>query len=248
MAEHRIEFVQVMHAFGDLVGTDAQFVGQCVLLRVVVGQEFVEWRIEQADGRGQALERLENADEVFALIGEELGEGRLTVLLFLREDHFAHRIDAVAFEKHVFRTAKSDTARPKSNCIGRLLGRVGIGPDPHAGGLAAPGHELREVLVDSALRRAEGLLDEHLDDFRGRGLDLTIVDFAGRAIDREVIPLVVGLVADFQGFVVVVDVQGSGAADADLAHLTGDQRGMRTYSAPRGQDAFRRDHAAQVLR
>ena len=148
----------------------------------------------------------------------------------------------------MFRTAKSDTVRPEGNRIGRLLGRVGIGADPHAGGLAAPGHELREVLVDSALRRAEGLLDEHLDDFRGRGLDLTIVDLAGRAIDREVIPLVVGLVADFQGLVVVVDVQGSGAADADLAHLTGHQGGMRTDSAPRGEDAFGRDHAAQVFR
>ena len=38
------------------------------------------------------------------------------------------------------------------------------------------------------------------------------------------------------------------AADADLAHLPGDERRVRTHAAARGQNAFRRDHAAQIFR
>src|SRR2546422_2673510 len=46
---------------------------------------------------------------------------------------------------------------------------------------------------------------------------------------------------------VVIDLQCAGAADADFAHLTGHQRRVRTDAAARREDAFRRDHAAQVL-
>ena len=248
MAEHWVELVQIVHALGDFVGADAELVGQGVLLRVVVRQELVERRIEQADGRGQALERFEDADEVLALVGEELGQGSLAVFFFLREDHFADGVDAVAFEEHVLGAAQTDSDGAEGDSVGRLLGRVGIGANPEARGLGAPAHELLEAFVNFALRGAQRFLDEHLDDFRRGGLDLTVVDLAGCSIDGEVISLVVGVIADFERFVVVVDVQGTGAAHANLAHLTGHQGGVRTDAAARGEDAFGRDHAAQVFR
>ena len=46
----------------------------------------------------------------------------------------------------------------------------------------------------------------------------------------------------------VIDVQRAGAADADLAHLAGDERRVRTDAAARGQNAFGGDHAAQIFR
>ena len=46
MSEHRVELVEVVHAFRDFVGADAELVGQSVLLRVVVRQELVERRVE----------------------------------------------------------------------------------------------------------------------------------------------------------------------------------------------------------
>ena len=46
VSKHRVELVQVVHAFRDFVGADAELVGQSVLLRVVVRQELVERRVE----------------------------------------------------------------------------------------------------------------------------------------------------------------------------------------------------------
>ena len=49
-------------------------------------------------------------------------------------------------------------------------------------------------------------------------------------------------------FVVVIDLQRAGAADADLAHLPRDERGVRGDAAFRGENAFGGDHAAQIFR
>ena len=43
-------------------------------------------------------------------------------------------------------------------------------------------------------------------------------------------------------------MHGGGAADANLAHLAGDQRGVRGDTATGGQDAFGRDHATEIFR
>ena len=45
----------------------------------------------------------------------------------------------------------------------------------------------------------------------------------------------------------VVDFHGGRAADADLAHLPGDERGVRRHAAARGENAFGGDHAAEIL-
>ena len=53
--------------------------------------------------------------------------------------------------------------------------------------------------------------------------------------------------SDGDGLGGVVDLQRAGAADADLAHLAGDERGVRADAALGGEDAFGGDHAAQVF-
>ena len=52
---------------------------------------------------------------------------------------------------------------------------------------------------------------------------------------------------DGDGLGGVIDLQRAGAADADLAHLPGDERRVRTDAAARGEDAFGGDHAAQIF-
>src|SRR5690606_14290218 len=47
---------------------------------------------------------------------------------------------------------------------------------------------------------------------------------------------------------VIVDLDGGGTAHADLAHLTGDERGVGGHPATSGEDAFGGDHAAEVFR
>ena len=49
------------------------------------------------------------------------------------------------------------------------------------------------------------------------------------------------------GLLIVIDLKRRRAADADLAHLTGDERRVRGHTTASGENAFRRDHAAQVF-
>ena len=68
-------------------------------------EELVQRRVEEADGGREAFERLEDADEVFLLVGQQLGERLLPVLDVVGENHLAHGVDAVAFEEHVLGAA-----------------------------------------------------------------------------------------------------------------------------------------------
>ena len=56
------------------------------------------------------------------------------------------------------------------------------------------------------------------------------------------------LAADGHGFGRVINVQRAGAADADFAHLPRHQRRVRADAAARGENAFGRNHAAQIFR
>ena len=50
MAQHRVEFVQFARAALEVIDADARSLGQFGELLVAVRQEFVQRRIEQADG------------------------------------------------------------------------------------------------------------------------------------------------------------------------------------------------------
>ena len=56
------------------------FCGEVLLRRVLVRQEFVQRRVEGADGRRQALQFAEDAGEIVALVGQQLGQRLLPVL------------------------------------------------------------------------------------------------------------------------------------------------------------------------
>src|SRR5690606_27519342 len=51
-----------------------------------------------------------------------------------------------------------------------------------------------------------------------------------------------------EGFALVVDDDIGGAANADLAHLAGDESGVGADSAAGSQDAFRSEHSAEIFR
>ena len=99
---------------------------------LVVRQELVQRRIEEADGGREALERLEDAGEVLALIGQQLGQRGLAVVDVVGEDHLAHRVDAVAFEEHVLGAGEADAGGAERDGVLGLLRRVGVGADLRA--------------------------------------------------------------------------------------------------------------------
>ena len=52
-AEHRVGLVELLDAVLDLLDVDAELPGDLVLAGLVVRQELVERRVEQADGHGR---------------------------------------------------------------------------------------------------------------------------------------------------------------------------------------------------
>ena len=196
---------------------------------------------------GIAVQRLEDAQEVLALVRQQLRERFLARVHVVGQDHLAHGVDAVAFEEHVLGAGEADADRAEGHGLAGLLGIVRVRAHVHAGSLSAPLHQLGEVLVGTALEGLGVALDQGLHHFRRSGLDLAGVHVAGGSVDGEEVALVVGLAVHLEGLGVVVDMQGGGAAHADLAHLARHEGGMGRHAAAGGQDAFGRDHAAQIL-
>ena len=248
MAEHRVELMEFRHAAHDDFHRHADFLGQVKLLFLRLGKEFVQGRVQKADGARQALERLEDALEVPLLVGEELGNGGYAVALLGGEDHFTDEVDPVPFKEHVFRAAEADAGGAEGDSGFRLLGRVRIGAHFHFGAVVAPLHELGEVLVGAAVFRLHGLGNQDLDDFRGGSFHLAGVYQAARSVNGEVVTFADGYVANGNGAVVVVHNDFIRAANADFAHLAGNEGGMGGNAAAGGQDAFSGNHAAQVFR
>ena len=95
-------------------------------------QEFVQRRVEEADRGRQALQRLEDADEIVALIGQQFRQRLFAGLEVVGQDHLAHGVDAVALEEHVLGAAQADARGAERDGVRGLLGRVGVGADLQA--------------------------------------------------------------------------------------------------------------------
>src|SRR6202035_1597603 len=101
MTEHWVEFVQLLHAPANLVGGYSKLFGKLGLLGPGLRQELVQRRIQGSDRRRQSFERLEDANEILTLIGKQLRERGFTLVHRRREDHLAHRVNAIALEEHM---------------------------------------------------------------------------------------------------------------------------------------------------
>jgi hypothetical protein len=84
----------------------------------------VQRRIEQANRHRQPLHRGEDADEVLALVRQQLrAPSRVFAGGGVGQDHLAHRADAIAFEEHVLGAAEADALGAE---LARPLGVFGV--------------------------------------------------------------------------------------------------------------------------
>jgi hypothetical protein len=121
---------------------------------------------------GKALQRFEDAEEVGALIGEELGEGGLAGV-----EVSARIISRIASMRSPSKNMCSVRVRPMPTApnaiaLAGLLGRVGVGADLKLGGLGAPLHELGVALEFLGGLRGFVAVEEAGDDLGRSGRDL----------------------------------------------------------------------------
>ena len=85
VSEHGVEFFERINFGFDFFECDAHFVGQFFLGDGLVGYELVQRGVEQADGYAKAVHGFEDAFEVAALHGQELGQGHVLSILSLKK-------------------------------------------------------------------------------------------------------------------------------------------------------------------
>src|SRR5947209_1855921 len=101
--------------------------------------------------------------------------------------------------------------------------------------MRAPFHQLGVALEFLRLLSLGVVVEEAGDDFRRCRLDLSGVNRARRAIDREEVTFVETLARDRRNLPIVIDLNARRAADADLSHLPRDERRVGRDAATRGE-------------
>ena len=231
VSQHGVELGQRLDLGDDLLKGYVHLPGHLLLAFLVVRHELVQGRVEQADGHGEAVHGLEQAFEVAALDGQQLGQCHAASGLVVGEDHFAESLDAVALEEHVLRTAEADALGAEPECLCGILRRVGIGADFQHGVFACQIHQLAEVAAQVGGHR--GYLSQ--------------VNFARRTVERDPVALLDGEAVDFDRAGFIVDFQLPGARYAAFAHAAGNDGRMRGHTAAGGEDAGGVEHAFEVF-
>ena len=140
--EHRVGLVELLAADPDVLGALAGDLGELVDAGVVLGGELVEGRVDEADGDGLAVHGLEDALEVLALEGEELGERLLAGLDVVGDDHLLDGELALlgiggvleVLEEHVLGAAEADALGAELDGLLGVVRGVGVGADLEACG------------------------------------------------------------------------------------------------------------------
>src|SRR5688500_1962642 len=232
VAEHGIGLVQLLHAVLHLLEAQPQRLRERLLVLVVVRQEFVQRRIQEADRHRQSLHRLEDADEVFALIRQQLLQRLAAAFGVAGEDHLAHVVDALGVEEHVLRARQADAFGAEVPGDVRIVRRIGVRANLQRAVLVRPLHDLRERTSQRRFLRG----------------DLALVDFADPTVQRQPVLRAVGLTVDAELLAGRVDVQRAGAGDAGRAHAARDDGRVARHAARAREDALGDVHAADVRR
>ncbi len=131
----------------------------------------------------------------------------------------------------MLRTAETDALCAELAGLLGVAGRVGVGAYEGLGVLGSEVHDSAEVAVE----------------FGFYGGNLTVVYFAGGAVERDPVAFSVGVSAHFDGLGYVVDLDFACAGDAALAHTAGYYGSVRGHTPTHGEDALGHGHTAEVF-
>ena len=201
-------------------------------LLVVVGQEFVQRRVDQPDDDRQTVHLLEDADEIRALERQQLAQPLAALFLVRGQDHLLHERQPLLLHEHVLGAAEADPLRAVIAGNLGIARVVGVGPDPEPAAGIGPGQQLIEILVDGRLDHWHRAQD-HLP---------------GRAVDRDQVALFDSRAVDRENPLIEIDPETFGARHTGLAHAAGHHGGVTRLAAARRQHALGGDHPVHVIR
>src|SRR5271156_372710 len=216
-----------------------KFLAELFLLGALVGNEFMQRRIDQADGDRESVHGFEDADEVATLERKQLVQRLDASLPIVRQDHLLNGTLALVTlfgmleigEEHVLGAAQPDALGTEFASFARILRRVRIGADAQATDAIGPLHQY-------FVRLGQG---------RHNQWHRAFVDHAFTAVESDPLAFFNGLAACRHFLRRVVDFQFLRANDATLAPATGHHGGVTGLAARGGEDALRDRHATDIF-
>jgi hypothetical protein len=198
-----------------------------------LGNKLVEGWIDQANRYGAARHRFEYADEIGALVRQQLGQGRDAFFGRVRNDHLLDRELPIARgEEHVLGSAQSDPLGTHLDRLQGVGGRVGVRAHAQSATPIHPAHQYIELGRRLGTNQIESAL----------------VDLAGRTVEREIVARADRVPVDRHLPSIVIDADRAASDDAAFAPTAGDHRRVRGLAARLGQDPLGRLHTADVFR
>ena len=231
MAKHRVEFVQFRRALFQQLYTHAGSRSNLGKFAFLMWQEFMQWRVQQANGDGKTSHHFKNGSKVLALFGQQFVERNAAALFIIRQDHLAHSGNARGIKEHMLGTAKANAFCAKIARRLRIQWRFGVGADFHAATGIGPDHQRAEITHQLRLQCR----------------DFARHHFAGGAIKRDDIAFMQRPSGNAQRFGRCVNLKAASPRYARSAHATCDNRRMARHAATCGQYAGCGVHAVNVF-
>ena len=231
VTEHGVGLNEGVDALANVFDRDAHGFGHFFLTGLIVGYEFVERGIEQADIDGFAVHGTEDAEEVGFLVRQDLLKRLFASFGSFAENHFAHGNDLLGFEEHVFRAAKSDTHGAEFGCDEGVLRRIGVGAHLQTRILGAEIHQFCEVSAE----------------FGSFGGDFAGIHATSRTVERDEIAFFEREPFDLHGAFLVVDDDAAGSGNTAFTHTARYDSSVRRHTAARREDTFCGCHTGEVF-
>ena len=225
-------FAKRFHTLLDILQAYAYGIRHFLLPLQIVGNEFVQRRVEQTHGYRATFHSLEDALEVCLLVWQNLRQRLATSFRVFRQNHFAHRLDFLTFEEHVFRTAQTDAHCPEVTCHLCIVRRIGIGAYLQFRIFIGQLHQFGKIT----------------GQLGGLRFHFSFVNLAGTTVQRDEIAFFQHNAVHLYRACLVVDVQRSRTGYTALTHAASHNGSVRSHTATCGQDAFGNGHACQIFR
>ena len=231
MAKHRVEFVQFGGTLFQHLDTHTSSRSNLGKFAFLMWQEFMQWRVKQADGDGKTGHHFENGGKVLTLFRQQFVERNAAALFIVRQDHLAHSGNARGIKEHMLRAAQANAFCTKIARRLRIQWRFGVGADFHPATGIGPDHQRAKITHQLRLQRR----------------DFTRHHFSGGTIKRDDIAFMQRPSGDAQRFARGINLKAASTRYARTAHATCDNRRMARHAATCGQNAGCGVHAVNVF-
>jgi len=193
-------------------------------------QEFVQRRVEQADRHRQAGHDFEQLRKILPLHRQQFCKRGAPARLGVREDHLAHRDDALALEEHVLGAAEADSFRAETAGGARVdgvsaLARTFMRRTPSAHCIRMANSPVSSGFTIGTAPAITWPLPRRWSECRPSSTSRRRRSWSAR----------------------VVDAKRASAGNAGFAHAAGDDGGVRGHAAAGRDDAFCGVHAVDIL-